>query len=45
MAINKEDEVCMISVDPDGNIGASDLQVASSVTGKMFGEVSWVANI
>ena len=43
--VSKEDEVCMISVDPDGNIGASDLQVASSVTGKMFGEVSWVANI
>ena len=43
--VSKEDGVCIISVDPDGNIGASDLQVASSVTGKMFGEVSWVANI
>ena len=43
--VSKEDGVCIFSVDPDGNIGASDLQVASSVTGKMFGEVSWVANI
>ena len=43
--VAKEDGVCIFSVDPDGNIGASDLQVASSVTGKMFGEVSWVANI
>ena len=43
--VEKEDGVCIFSVDPNGNIGASDLQVASSVTGKMFGEVSWVANI
>ena len=43
--VAKEDGVCIFSVDPNGNIGASDLQVASSVTGKMFGEVSWVANI
>ena len=43
--VSKEDGVCIFSVDPNGNVSASDLQVASSVTGKMFGEVSWVANI
>ena len=43
--VSKGDSVCMAAVDTNGNINASDLVVGTSLTGQLFGEISWIANI
>lgn len=43
--VSNGDSVCIAAVEPNGNINASDLTVGTSLTGQLFGEVSWIANI
>ena len=43
--VSKGDGVCIAAVEPNGNINASDLVVGTSLTGQLFGEISWIANI
>lgn len=43
--VSNGDSVCIAAVEPNGNINASDLVVGTSLTGQLFGEISWIANI
>ena len=43
--VSKGDSVCIAAVEPNGNINASDLVVGTQLTGQLFGEISWIANI
>ena len=43
--VSNGNSVCIAAVEPNGNINASDLVVGTSLTGQLFGEISWIANI